>query len=105
MTKYRAGPYGAFLGQAFPHLCFSSSQSTWILDANFLNCFADVKTPHQMEEVLEDHKHIPQASWSLRTDDVNPWDDVNTLLPHRWSVRELCTADHITCNPCPSTAL
>ena len=25
-----------------------------------------------MEEVLEDHEHIPQASWSLRTDDENP---------------------------------
>ena len=32
--------------------------------------------------------HSPQASWSLRTDNVNPCD--TTLLPHHQWVRELC---------------
>ena len=32
----------------------------------------------------------PQASWSLRTDNVNPCD--TTPLPHRQPIRELCTS-------------
>ena len=38
-----------------------------LLDANFLSCFADVKTPHPMKDVnsLMKGNTQPQASWSL----------------------------------------
>ena len=62
-----------------------------VLDANFLGCFADVKMPHQMEDVnyLMSMSKQSQVSLSLRTDEGNPHD--TTLLPQHQPIRELFT--------------
>ena len=56
----RPRPYGVFPVQASPHIFFFSSSLKYldtVFDAHFLSCFADVKAPHQMEELLDDHEH------------------------------------------------
>ena len=65
-----AGPYGAILGQAFP--VSSALTPLWgtriiLFEANFLWCFANVKTPHQREDVnyLIARSPQPLASWIL----------------------------------------
>lgn len=43
-----------------PHIFFFSSSLKYldiVFDAHFLGCFADVKAPHQMEELLDDQEH------------------------------------------------
>ena len=42
----------------------------------------------------------PQASWSPRTDNVNPCD--TTLLPHHQPVENCAQANHRPCDPAPS---
>ena len=65
-----AGPYGAILGQAFP--VSSALTPLWgtrilLLEANFLWCFANVKTSHHREDVnyLIARSPQPLASWIL----------------------------------------
>ena len=47
--------------------------------------------------------HSPQASWSLRTDNVNTCD--TTLFPHHQPVRELCSSWPHTLRPASLTWL
>ena len=90
----------AFPGQDFLHILYFSSFLKYpVSDAHFLSCFADKKTPQQIEDVkyLMTTSTWPQASWSLRTDIVHPCD--TTLLPYQEPIRELYNL--ITCNsPC-----
>ena len=87
-------------GQAFPHiLCFSSSPKYLYINiwCTFLHCFANVKNnnkkpkpPLQQKEDVDYLRTMgtqPQASWSLRTDNVNPCD---TILPPTISQSESC---------------
>ena len=95
------GPWGARGGRPWP-ACSAGAPlwSTWLVvcDAHFLSGFADVNTPphtlphrQQMGDVnYLTRAHSPQASWSLRTDDVNPCD--TAPLHHRQPIREWCTS-------------
>ena len=102
------GPPGAFLGQPFWHfLCFSSSLKYpdnsigCIFPELFCRC---IKPPplQQMVEVnyLMTMSPWPQASWSLRTVGINPFD--TTLLPHH-QLENCAQADRRPCDPSPST--
>ena len=72
-----------------------------MFDAHFLSCFADVIISHQMEDVnyLMTMNRLPQASWSLKTDNANPRDTI--LLPHVSPSENPAQADHRSCGPPP----
>ena len=71
-----AGPYEAFLEQAFPHiLCRSSplKDPDSSIGCKFSKLFCICENPHQIENVkyLTTISTQPQASWNLRTDLAN----------------------------------
>ena len=85
--------FPGFLGQAFRHMLYFSSSMKIDnnLYANFLSCFADVKTPSKWKNYLMTISTKPQASWSPGT-------------AASLSANQNCAQiDHVPCNPltCP----
>ena len=94
--------------QAFPHsLCFMSSLRITgriritVFDSHFLRCSANMKIPHQTEDVNYSMSLStePQAFRSLRTDNVNLCDSI--WLPHHhqselWQLTRWPPNSHLT---------
>ena len=62
----------------------------------------ELDTTQRLNNCLTTMSTLPQASWSLRTDNVNLGD--TTLLSHHQSIRELCT-ELISNSETPSPSL
>ena len=58
-----------------------------VFDANVLSCFADEKTPYQIEELLDDHEHIAPGLPEPLTNNKDLCD--TALLLHHQPIREL----------------
>ena len=90
----QTGSYGAFQRKALPHiLCFTSSlkyldNRLWFpFPELFCRCEPPPPQKWKMWTTWWPWSYSPQASWSLRIDEINPCG--TTLLPHHRPIREL----------------